>query len=120
MASIPAVTDVRVYRRITPAAVRARLLLAQGNPGEAMATLEAELAQLKQSPIAGTPNALAAALRVAVEAKMALGDTTGALALAAEAVAAAQRGARDPARSADVGAALAEMPSQELMMPGIT
>ena len=106
VASIPAVTDVRVYRRITPAAVRARLLLARGYPGAAMATLEPELMQLKERPVAGTPNALAAALRVAVEAKLALGDTTAALALATEAVAAAQRSARDPARSADVGQAL--------------
>ncbi len=109
IASLPAAKDLRVYRRITPATVRARLLLARGRPGEAMRTLEAEVAQLKERPVAGTPNALAAALRVAVEAKLALGDAAGALALAMEAVAAAQRSARDPARSADVGAALLQL-----------
>ncbi len=106
LASDMTVVDVRVYRRITPTAVRARLRLAQGRPDEALAIVEPEVVRLKQSPMAGTPNALAAALRVAVQVRLALGDAAGALTYADAAIAAAQRSARDPARSADVGEAL--------------
>jgi len=97
--------NARVYRRVTPATLRARLRLAQGRPADAAEIVERELARLDASTFKD-PVARAAALRTGARVRLALGDAGGALERARAAVAESQRAARDPARSADVGEAL--------------
>lgn len=88
--------------RITPATVRATLRLAQGAIDEARSLIDAELRRLGDMGSA----ARAAALRVAVRVHAAAADAPRALQLARDAVAAAERIARDAERSVDVGEAL--------------
>ena len=93
------------YTRLTPATVRASALLAQGLAAQSAQEIDAELARLGPATM---KNAVArgAALRVAARVYGAAGNPQRALQAAADAVAMAQRVARDPARSADVGEAL--------------
>ena len=93
------------HRRITPGIVTAQLHLARGSLPEALQAIDRELARLGHPPAAPSL-AQAAALRVAARVHAAAGDTARALSVASDAVAAAERVARDPARSADVGEAL--------------
>jgi serine/threonine-protein kinase len=90
-----------VAGRITPATVRASLRLSQGAIDNAREVIDAELRRLGDTNSA----ARAIALRVSVHVHTAAGDTALALQSAKDAVAAAERIARDPERSADVGEA---------------
>jgi serine/threonine-protein kinase len=96
---------VEAQRPITAAIVAARLHLARGAPRDAQQAIESGLAQLGH-PTAAPSLALAAALQVVARVQAAAGDAPRALSAAHEAVTVAERVARDPARSADVGEAL--------------
>ncbi|WP_341889454.1 serine/threonine-protein kinase [Variovorax sp. YR752] len=93
-----------VQRQITPAALRAAIRLGQGRVDEGRALIDAELRRLGH-PGAITGIAGANALRTAARVQLAAGDAAQAEALARAAQAAAERIARAPARSADVGEA---------------
>ena len=86
----------------TPATVRAALQLAQGATASARSILDVELQRLGD----GDSVARAAALRMAARVHAAAGETPRAVQIGRDAVAAAERVARDPQRSADVGEAL--------------
>jgi hypothetical protein len=90
---------------MTPAALRAELLLARGDATRAAALIEAELTRMGH-PGARSTLALAAALRVAARVSLALADAPRAQAFATAALAASGGIARNPAASADVGEAL--------------
>ncbi len=93
---------VRRSSQFTVPTARAELLLARGALREAAQTIEREVALLggKDAPH------LASALRVAASVHLAAGDALLARERAASAAAVAERVARDPARSGDVGEAL--------------
>jgi len=93
------------YTRVTPATVRASALLAQGLTARAAQEIDGELARIGPATMKNSV-ALVAALRVAARVYGAAGNPQRALHAADEAVAMAQRVARDPARSADFGEAL--------------
>jgi eukaryotic-like serine/threonine-protein kinase len=93
------------YRRLTPAGVRARLYLARGASADAVRVIDAELARVGWPP-AKDSTALAAALMLGARAHAASGDARHAQQLAQAAVGVAERMAREPQRSADVGEAL--------------
>ena len=90
--------------RTTPATLRAAIALGQGRAGEARTAIGAELSRLGH-PQATPSSALLQALQVAVRAERAGGDAAQADTLAQQALDAAQRMSRDPARSADVAQA---------------
>lgn len=90
--------------RTTPATLRAAIALGQGRAAEARTAIGAELSRLGHPQTAASPPLLQA-LHVAVQAERAGGDGARAGTLAQQALDAAQRLARDPARSADVAAA---------------
>ncbi len=91
------------HPRITPATLRAQLLLARAAAPRAVAVIEAEVTRL-----AGRERmpAYAAALRVAAQAQLAAGHAEPAAAAASAAAEAGRRIARTPDASADVGEAL--------------
>jgi tetratricopeptide (TPR) repeat protein len=93
------------YTRLTPATVRASALLAQGLAARAAQEIDYEIARIGPSTMKNAI-ALGAALRVAARVYYADGNPQRALQAATDAVAMAQRVARDPARSADFGEAL--------------
>jgi eukaryotic-like serine/threonine-protein kinase len=93
------------YRVITPAAVRAQWALADGSVTDATRTIEGELARMGH-PGAKDSFALAAALRLAAQVYLALGEGSRAESYAQAAAEIAGRLARDPATSAHVGEAL--------------
>jgi serine/threonine-protein kinase len=93
------------YRVITPAAVRAKLALADGQVTDAMRTIDGELARMGY-PGGKDSFALAAALRVATQVYLASGEGSRAESHARAADEIAERLARDPAASAHVGEAL--------------
>jgi serine/threonine-protein kinase len=93
------------YRVNTPATVQATLLLAHGELAQATRVVDQELARLDPAAKADAV-ARAATLRFASRLALASGDTKRAEVRATEAVAAAQRLARDPTKSADFGEAL--------------
>jgi hypothetical protein len=93
-----------VQRQVTPATLRAAIRLGQGRVAEAGTLIDAELRRLGH-PGAVSGIAGAAALRTAARVQLASGDAARAEALARAARAAAERTARAPARSADVGEA---------------
>jgi serine/threonine-protein kinase len=97
--------DAPVYRRVTPATLRARLRLGQGRPIEAAAIMARELSRLDAAMVKDS-GARAAALRLAARTRLALGDADGAREHALAAGVESQRRARDPASSADAGEAL--------------
>jgi eukaryotic-like serine/threonine-protein kinase len=88
-------------RHFTPVMMAAAIRLAQGRFGEAVAAIEGELPRL----LAGSA-AEAEALHLASVAHLRAGDALRAQQRAQAAVAAAERLARDPVQSADVGRAL--------------
>jgi len=93
------------YTRISPAVVRAASLLAQGRVAESEREIEKEMARLgPPTPQNAAP--LGAMLRTAARVYAAADDVPRAMQAAGDAVALAERTARDPARSADVGEAL--------------
>jgi hypothetical protein len=81
------------------------LLSAQGRATEAVSMIDAELASLGP-PTKVNERAVAAALRVAARVHALANDFEGSKALAQQAVELAQRLARDPTHSADVGESL--------------
>jgi serine/threonine protein kinase len=91
------------HSRITPATLRAQLLLARGSPSRAADVIAAEIA--RQAGRERMP-AYPAALRVAAQAQLAAGHAVPAAAAASAAFEAARRIARTPEASADVGEAL--------------
>jgi serine/threonine-protein kinase len=93
------------YTRVTPATVRASALLAQGLTARAAQEIDGEVVRIGPATMKNAV-ALGAALRVAAHVYGAAGNPQRALHAADEAVAMAERVARDPARSADVGEAL--------------
>ncbi len=97
--------DSVVWQRLTPPTVKAALRLAQGGAVEAARLIDAELTRFGHQA-ARDSVALAAALRMAVRVHAAAGAADRARQLAAEAVSMAERIARHPQRSADVGESL--------------
>jgi len=93
------------YRRLTPAGLRAQLLLARGAHADAARTIDAELTRIGQP--GKDSNALAATLMLGARVHAATGDELPqATRLAQAAVGVAERIARVPQHSADVGEAL--------------
>ena len=104
-----------IYRVHTRATVQAMLLLAHGEAAEATRIVDLDLARL--DPAApGDAVARAAALRIASRIALASGDAKRAEARATAAVAAAQRLARDPVKSADLGEALLLLAQAQLAL----
>jgi serine/threonine-protein kinase len=100
------------YTRITPATVRAASLLAQGRTAEGVREIEQEIARIGPStPQNAAP--LGALLRTAARVYAAAGDVPRSEQAARDAVALAERTARDPTRSADVGEALLALAQAE-------
>ena len=97
--------QTRGYRRLTPTGLRARLLLARGAHAQAARTIDAELMRIGQ-PAAKDSNMLAASLMLGARVHMAAGNGRQAQQLAQSAVGVAERMARAPHNSADVGEAL--------------
>jgi serine/threonine protein kinase/tetratricopeptide (TPR) repeat protein len=93
------------YKTITPAAVRAQLTLAQGSATDAARMIQGELARMGY-PGAKDSIPLAAALRVAAQVYLALGEGSRAEGYARAATEIAERLARDPTASAHVGEAM--------------
>jgi hypothetical protein len=89
----------------TARTVHAELMLARGSIADATRIIEAELIRLRHPSARASPS-LSEALRVASRVHLAAGDPGRARTLAREAVATAERLARDPAQSAHVGEAL--------------
>lgn len=91
--------------RLSPAGVRARLLLLRGAAAEAARAVEAELAQIGP-PSGRSSHAALATTLLGARAHAAAGDASRALQLAHSAVKLAQGIARQPLHSADAGEAL--------------
>ena len=89
----------------TPATVRASLRLAEGKTADAVRVIEEELARMQKTP-GESAVVVASALRVAAKVYLAADDAQRARAFATNALASAERTARDPAHSAHVGEAL--------------
>jgi tetratricopeptide (TPR) repeat protein len=102
------------YKTITPAAVRARLTLAQGRGADATRMIESELARMGH-PGAKDSIPLAAALRVAAQVQLDSGAASRAEGYAQVAADVAERLARDPAASAHVGEALLLLARAQLL-----
>lgn len=91
--------------RLSPAGVRARLLLLRGAAADAARAVEVELAQIGP-PSGRSSHAALATMLLGARAQVAAGEASRALQLAHSAVKLAQGIARQPSRSGDAGEAL--------------